>query len=138
MRCRLPFLVSSVIYRWLNKAPQSRGFSFPTHSSTNYLVALGTDKYHFCQRANLSRSFSNASALCRIATGARSGFPPVAISATGGVIRSLGGIGQPEGCIIELEQPAISHTASSIRVFDVVTIYNLLFDDFDSANLSSL
>ena len=31
------------------------------------------------------------------------------ISATGGVIRSLGGIGQSEGCVIDVEQPAISH-----------------------------
>ena len=61
--------------------------------------------------------------------------PPIVISATGGVIRSLGGIGQPEGCVIELEQPAISHAASSIRIFDAVTIYDLLFDYFDSAHL---
>ena len=102
------------------------------------LFKLGTDEYHFCHRINLSRSLSSASALCFITDGARSGLPPMVISATGGVIRSLGGIGQSEGCVIDVEQPAISNAASSIRIFDAVTIYDLLFDDFDGAHLGGL
>ena len=105
----------------INKAPQSRGLL-----------------YHFCQRISLSRSLNSASALCFITAGARSGFPPIVISATGGVIRSLDGTGQPEGCVIELEQPAVSNTVAHSHFFDAITINDLLFDDFDSAHLGGL
>ena len=44
------------------------------------------------------------------------------ISAIGGVIRSLGGIGQSDGCVIEVEQPAISHAIAHSHIFDFVTI----------------
>lgn len=43
---------------------------------------------------------------------------------TGGVIRSLGGIGQSEGCIVELEQPAISNAIAHSNFFDFITVDN--------------
>ena len=101
-----------------NIAPQLRGFS-----------------YHFCQRISLYRSFSNASPLCFITAGALSASPPMRISATGGAIRSLGGIGQPEGCVIDVEQPAISHAVAHSHIFDFVTIDNLFLDDYLGAIL---
>ena len=57
------------------------------------------------------------------------------ISTTGGVIKSLGGIGQPEGCVIEVEQPAISHAVTHGHSFDFVTVDYLSFDDGLSALL---
>src|SRR5574344_1326740 len=102
-----------------SKAPHLRGFS-----------------YHFCQRINLDRSFSSASALCFITVGARSGLPPMVISATGAVIRSLGGTGQPDGCVVEVEQPAISHAIAHGHSFDFVTIDNLSFDNSLSTRLT--
>ena len=99
-------------------APQSRGFS-----------------YHFCQRISLLRSFSSASALCFITAGARSGLPPMCISATGGVIKSLGGIEHPEGCVIDVEQPAISHAITHSHIFDSVTVNHLTPDSYLGALL---
>ena len=52
------------------------------------------------------------------------------ISTTGGVIKSLGGIGQSEGCVIEVEQPAISHAITHSHIFDFVTIDNLTLDNY--------
>ena len=51
------------------------------------------------------------------------------ISATGCVIRSLGGIGQSEGCVIDVEQPAISNAIAHSHVFDAVTVDYLAFDN---------
>ena len=94
--------------------------------------------YHFCQRINLSRSLSSASALCFITAGALSGLPPIRISATGGTIRSLGGIGQSEGCVIDVEQPTISHAIAHGHIFDFVTVDYLTFDNYLCAFLCCL
>ena len=58
------------------------------------------------------------------------------ISATGGVIRSLGGIGQPEGCVIDVEQPTISHAIAHSHSFDFITVNYLAFDDGLSTRLT--
>ena len=57
------------------------------------------------------------------------------ISATGGVIRSLGGIGQSDGCVIDVEQPAISHAIAHSHIFDFVTVNHLTLDNYLSAFL---
>jgi hypothetical protein len=50
------------------------------------------------------------------------------INATGVAIRSLGGIGHPDGCVVVVEQPDISHAIAHSSSFDSVTIDYLRFD----------
>lgn len=91
--------------------------------------------HHNCHLRSLAELSSSSAPLWRMAVGAVSGSQQVGSGSAGGTRRSALGAINAVGGVDELEQPAVSHTLSSSRILNPVTVYHLSFGHFHSDTL---
>ena len=81
--------------------------------------------HHSCHLRSLAELSSSSAPLWRMAAVAASGSQHTGSGSPGGTSRSALGATKAVGGVDELEQPAVSHTLSSSRILNPVTVNHL-------------